>query len=74
MRHILPIAAAILWLANLVYVAAITWMPLAWHESNRLEPVQLLTVGAAVAVTIAWQLHRQGIEYRIGYRHGRADR
>ncbi|MEV0382842.1 hypothetical protein [Nonomuraea sp. NPDC050643] len=71
--RILPIATALLWIANLGYVAGYPQ----WHgmlQLSHMIAVQLFALGAALAVTTAWLLHRRGIEYRIGYRQGRADR
>ncbi|MFD1940572.1 hypothetical protein ACFSKW_54875 [Nonomuraea mangrovi] len=70
MRHmLLPAAATLLWVINVAYVAAIPQ----WPHLGDYDAGQLLLVGIAITVTIAWLLHRQGIEYRIGYRHGQDD-
>lgn len=71
--RILPIATALLWAANLIFVVAYPrWQGLL--ELSHMIAMQLFGLGAALAVTTAWLLHRRGIEYRIGYRQGRADR
>lgn len=70
MRHkLLAATTALLWLLNFGFVAAIQW----WPDLGEFESVQRLLVGITLAVTFAWLLRRPGIEYRIGYRHGRKD-
>ncbi|MEU4332372.1 hypothetical protein [Nonomuraea dietziae] len=70
MRHmLLPAAAALLWVINVAYAAAL----MGWPQLSDYDAGQRLFVGIAITVTIAWLLRRQGIEYRIGYRHGRND-
>jgi hypothetical protein len=70
MRHtLLPAATLTLWILNVVYVVGVAARP---HLD--FEPGQRLLAVITVVVTIAWLLRREGIEYRIGYRHGRNDR
>lgn len=70
MRHrLLPTATASLWVINVIYVIAIP----AWPRLDDFDSGQRLLVGITIAVTLAWLLRREGIEYRIGYRHGRSD-
>lgn len=70
MRHLLlPASVVILWIANLAYLVAV---PI-WPHVDKYDSGQRLLVGVAIAVTIAWLIKRQGIEYKIGYRHGRKD-
>lgn len=72
MRHKMLTATTMgLWIINVVYVAAIHsgWPQLAGYDSG-----QRLFLCFAVVITLAWLLERAGIEYRIGYRHGRQDR
>lgn len=70
MRHTLPTATTTLWILNVGYVI------LAEIDAGiRMHaPGQRLLIGIAITVTVAWLLHRHGIEYRIGYRQGRQDR
>ncbi|TDE39947.1 hypothetical protein E1295_32235 [Nonomuraea mesophila] len=57
-----------LWVVNVLYVIAIRIAIMEpWPASQR------LLLGITIAVTIAWLLHRNCLEYRIGYRHGRHD-
>jgi hypothetical protein len=71
MRHtLLPGTTALLWILNVAYVAAIP----VWPHIDAWDAGQRLLVMVTIVVTIAWLLRRQGIEYRIGYRHGREDR
>ena len=70
MRHmLLPATTMTLWILNVGYVATtVRWPHLMF------EPGQRLLATITIVVTIAWLLKRQGIEYRIGYRHGRRDK
>jgi 4-amino-4-deoxy-L-arabinose transferase-like glycosyltransferase len=71
MRHmlLLPATTLALWILNVGYVAiAARWPHLTF------EPGQRLLAIITIVVSIAWLLRREGIEYRIGYRHGRNDR
>lgn len=58
-----------LWVLNFAFVTAIRW----WPDLDENGAGQRLLIGITIAVTVAWLLQRAGIEYRIGYRHGRED-
>jgi cytochrome b subunit of formate dehydrogenase len=71
MRHrLLPAATALLWIINVSYVA----ITHGWPHVGNYDSGQRLLLCATLAITLAWLLDRSGIEYRIGYRHGRNDR
>lgn len=71
MRHkLLGPTTLLLWVLNAVFVCAAHW----WPNLDNYDSAQRLLVGIMIVVTIAWLLHRAGIEFRIGYRQGRKDR
>lgn len=75
MRHmLLPATTLALWILNILYVIAVVHPAIPITGRGAFEAGQRLLATITVVVTVAWLLKRQGIEYRIGYRHGQEDR
>lgn len=70
LHKLLGPATMTLWALNFAFVAAIWW----WPDLDEFDSGQRLLIGMTIAVTVAWLLRQAGIEYRIGYRHGRKDK
>ncbi|MFI6813731.1 hypothetical protein ACIBG7_15025 [Nonomuraea sp. NPDC050328] len=71
MHKLLPALTILLWIAN---VAVVAIEHLVWPQIDEYDTGQRLLLGITITITIAWLLHKRGIEYKIGYRQGRQDR
>lgn len=69
MRLLIPVGAITLWIATFIYSLIV----LVWPVEG-LAPLQRIVTTAAAVLTLMWWMDRCGLEYRVGYRHGRKNK